>query len=481
VASYGGDATNAASTSAALSQTVNKANSTTGVATSQTPSTQGAMVTFTATVSGNAPGGSVNFMDGGSSIAGCGTATVTGSGNARTATCNTSILSVGTHSITAAYGGDSNNNASTSNALSEVVNTGGSGGGSPVWVDDAVPAGAVTASDGGDAWTWVNSNPAPFSGAQAHQSTLSAGEHQHYFYNATTTLSVAVGDALFAYIYIDPANPPSEVMLQWNDGSWEHRAYWGANLLAWGVDGTASRINMGALPAAGQWVKLSVPAALLGLEGHTLNGMAFTLYNGRATWDYAGKAASGSTTYQLTGTVTLNGAALSGVNFSASNGGSCGTSNASGSYGCTVPQGWSGTVTPSLSGYTFAPTSLSYNSVAADQTSQNYAAASSAGSASTTLQSSVNPARSNKGVTFTATVSGSNPTGHVSFTSGGSPITGCGSVTLSGSGNKKTARCTTAFSAAGTYSIGAMYAGDANNGKASSAPLAQVVKAARRR
>ena len=46
---------------------------------------------------------------------------------------------------------------------------------------------------------------------------------------------------------------------------------------------------MGALPAAGQWVRLEVPAALVGLEGRTLSGMAFTLYGGRATWDYAGK------------------------------------------------------------------------------------------------------------------------------------------------------------------------------------------------
>jgi hypothetical protein len=46
---------------------------------------------------------------------------------------------------------------------------------------------------------------------------------------------------------------------------------------------------MGTLPATGQWVRLSVPAAQVGLEGRTLNGMAYTLYGGRATWDYAGK------------------------------------------------------------------------------------------------------------------------------------------------------------------------------------------------
>jgi hypothetical protein len=157
------------------------------------------------------------------------------------------------------------------------------------WVDDATPAAATLASDGGDAWNWITANPAPFSGTRAHQSVLAAGEHQHYFYNATATLSVAVGDTLFAYVYLDPSNPPSEMMLQWYDGTWEHRAYWGANLIPWGTNGTVSRRSMGTLPATGQWVQLSVPAAQVGLEGRTLSGMAFTLYNGRATWDYAGK------------------------------------------------------------------------------------------------------------------------------------------------------------------------------------------------
>ena len=69
--------------------------------------------------------------------------------------------------------------------------------------------------------------------------------HQHLFSNATTKMQVGTGDDLFAYVYLDPANPPTEVMLQWNDGTWEHRAYWGSNqLTAWGVDGTASRRYM---------------------------------------------------------------------------------------------------------------------------------------------------------------------------------------------------------------------------------------------
>ena len=151
-----------------------------------------------------------------------------------------------------------------------------------------MPTGAVQVGSV-DAWTWVGSNPTAFSGSKAHQSALASGTHQHYFYGATATMAVAAGDTLYTYIYLDPANPPSEVMLQWNDGTWEHRAYWGTNLIAWGADGTVSRRFMGPLPPTGQWVRLAVPASAVGLEGRVVNGMAFTLHGGRATWDQAGK------------------------------------------------------------------------------------------------------------------------------------------------------------------------------------------------
>jgi hypothetical protein len=165
--------------------------------------------------------------------------------------------------------------------------------GDTVWVEDNLPAGAIP-NGIAEGWNWVGANPTPFSGALASQSNIVAGIHQHYFDSATETLTVNAGDNLIAYVYIDPANLPSEIMLQWNDGTWEHRAYWGANLIGWGTDGTNSRRFMGPLPAAGQWIRLVVPASQVGLEGRTLNGLAFSMFGGRATWDYAGKSAGGS-------------------------------------------------------------------------------------------------------------------------------------------------------------------------------------------
>ena len=90
------------------------------------PSSLGMPVAFTATVAGTAPTGSVNFIDGTSSIAGCSAVALAGSGNSRTAQCTSSSLTAGAHSIVAAYGGDSGNGGSNSATLSQGVNTGGS-------------------------------------------------------------------------------------------------------------------------------------------------------------------------------------------------------------------------------------------------------------------------------------------------------------------------------------------------------------------
>ena len=107
---------------------------------------------------------------------------------------------------------------------------------------------------------------------------------------ATGSMQVATGDTLFAWVYLDPANPPSEVMVGWNDGtSWEHRAYWGTNSITYGTVGTAGRYYAGALPAAGGWVKLSVPASAVGLEGSAVSGIDLSLFNGRATFDTIGQ------------------------------------------------------------------------------------------------------------------------------------------------------------------------------------------------
>ena len=163
-----------------------------------------------------------------------------------------------------------------------------------VWSDDSLPAGAVPLADGRDSWTWVASDPQPASGAAAHQSAIAAGLHEHFFNYASPALPVGTGEVLFAYVHLDPANPPSELMLSWNSDGWEHRAYWGGNLINYGTDGTAGRHYVGALPLTGQWVRLEVSARDVGLEGQAIVGMGFSTYDGRVTWDKAGVATEAS-------------------------------------------------------------------------------------------------------------------------------------------------------------------------------------------
>jgi len=100
-----------------------------GLATSGSPSLVGTSVTFTSTLSGNAAltgSGNITFCaDAPTTNATCGgTAPLcTVAANATTATCATSALTVGTHSITAYFSGDANNNAATSPAVAQVVST----------------------------------------------------------------------------------------------------------------------------------------------------------------------------------------------------------------------------------------------------------------------------------------------------------------------------------------------------------------------
>ena len=126
---YAGDASSVASTSAPLTQTVNKAATTVSVTSARpNPSTFGQAVTLTATVAAVSPGapgtpdlgaptGSVTFVNA-ATHATLGTATLQGN----TATISTALLAAGQHNITATYAGNANFNAGSSPATGLVQN-----------------------------------------------------------------------------------------------------------------------------------------------------------------------------------------------------------------------------------------------------------------------------------------------------------------------------------------------------------------------
>src|SRR5205085_2218428 len=126
-----------------------------------------------------------------------------------------------------------------------------------------VPAEAKPGGDGTIAgrWNFVTKPDHPVKSGSRSVKGSSSGVTQQLFEGARPGLKVGEGDTLFAYVYIDPVDPPKEIMLQWHSRDWDHRAYWGENLIAWGSDETGERRHMGPLPKTGKWVRLEVDAA----------------------------------------------------------------------------------------------------------------------------------------------------------------------------------------------------------------------------
>ncbi|TFY97103.1 Ig-like domain repeat protein [Ramlibacter humi] len=91
---------------------------------------------------------------------------------------------------------------------------------------------------------------------------------------------------------------------------------------------------------------------------------------------------------------------------------------------------------------------------------------------STTVFSNLNPSNFSQQVDWTATVTGSNPTGTVTFMDGSAVLA---AVALTGSGNSRTAKFSSDSLPQGSHSITAAYSGDGANQASASAALAQTV------
>ncbi|HZT80192.1 MAG TPA: PSD1 and planctomycete cytochrome C domain-containing protein [Gemmataceae bacterium] len=159
-----------------------------------------------------------------------------------------------------------------------------------VWIDDAVPAGKQETGGGVNvAWSFVPKDKHPVHSGSASLRLKANGLKQVVLSEAKSPLRVGEGDVLFAHVWIDPKDPPKEIMLQWHSDAWRHRAYWGDNVIPWGNDNSPERRQRGALPEKGKWVRLEVPAAEVGLKpGTVVTGWAFTQHGGTAYWDRAG-------------------------------------------------------------------------------------------------------------------------------------------------------------------------------------------------
>ncbi|NYF50753.1 Ig-like domain repeat protein [Tunturiibacter gelidoferens] len=197
-ASYGGDTNNNAALSSTLSQLVQRATTQTSMAVSAVTSTVNSTETLTVTVtgSGGIPGGLVTFLDGTTVI---GTANLSANGSASLSVSN---LSLGQHTLSASYSGDTNDAASSSTPQTIMVNKGApsltlvsssnpSVAGLPVVFTanlsgtTVAPTGSVTFTDG---TTVLGSSPIAANGsANFSTSGLSVGQH--------TIVATYIGDA----------------------------------------------------------------------------------------------------------------------------------------------------------------------------------------------------------------------------------------------------------------------------------------------
>ena len=154
-----------------------------------------------------------------------------------------------------------------------------------IFVEDAPPKDATLNGE----WRIAQTPDPVFSGKKSIVRE-GAGNNQHFFWQSKSPYEIASdGDEFFAYVFLDPIDPPKQVMLQFNDGTWEHRAYWGKSLIPYGKENTVGKVKMGELPKTGEWIRLAVNAKQVGLKPKAkVNGIAFTQFDGKIFWDKVG-------------------------------------------------------------------------------------------------------------------------------------------------------------------------------------------------
>lgn len=162
-----------------------------------------------------------------------------------------------------------------------------------LWLDDELPADAQVSGVGGGKWTWVtDSKETPvFSGSR---SVKSSGTNLHIrtFSGTSVPLPIHGGDKVFAYVWLDPQDPPRTIQLQYFQEDWEHRVHWGEDLgHGAGAADVPGHHPAGPLPPHGKWARLEVAAENIGLKpGVPVTGMAIAQFGGSAFFDHIGVA-----------------------------------------------------------------------------------------------------------------------------------------------------------------------------------------------
>jgi hypothetical protein len=147
----------------------------------------------------------------------------------------------------------------------------------PAWVMGDVPNGARRIGE----WNWHDA-PTLLS-SRSHAGPVAKGQALHYFLYAPQLFALAKEDNLVQYVYLDPKNPPKQILLQlYGDGAQlGKRVYWGDDRINLGAE---AGVRIGALPETGKWVRLRIPLDRFGVTDAQPNGFLFGQFDGRAFW-----------------------------------------------------------------------------------------------------------------------------------------------------------------------------------------------------
>ena len=521
---YSGDGNFTTSTSSAVNQVVNKANSSTALTSSKNPSERSESITLTATVTPVSPGagtpsGTVAFNDGASPIATCGAVALNLSG---VATCTTSALTVGSHTLNAVYAGDTNYNTSTSaNVVQEVVKhaTATDLTASPVTsapyqsevtftavvtaVTSGVAAptgGTVTFTDGETAIAGCSAVALASGSASCATSALAIGGHTiKAVYNGNdSTGDYGASNDTVNYT-INKIATTTDVVSSGSPSKSGQSVTFTATVtpsgtgtptgtISFDAGGTAITDCTSVVMSGGT---ASCTTAALPIGASTIGA----LYSGDATFATSSDTVSQTVEKASTTTVLASNANPSvrgqNITFTAtvapvSPGAGTPTGTVDFKDGasifCAAVPLTAGQATCQSADRTVATHSMTavYSGSSSFLTSTSDALSQVVNKSNTTTavtSSHPNGSLLNQSVTFTATVTPVSPgagirTGNVDFTSDGTAIAGCTDKTLAANG---TATCTTSTLSRATHEIVAAYSGDGGFNASTSDPINQVV------
>lgn len=157
-----------------------------------------------------------------------------------------------------------------------------------IWAEDSdlpTPESVIAPKPAGE---WRGGPGVPVVGGEKALRLEGAVERPIWFTAGDIILTVRTEAKAFAQVYLDPANPPRAVSMEFISDQKTRRLIWG-DRNAFGPEVAKSALRAGDLPAAGGYVRLEASACECFLvEGKEYTGVRIAQSNGAAWWDHFG-------------------------------------------------------------------------------------------------------------------------------------------------------------------------------------------------